>query len=359
VQFSSPLLSFADRRKFPAADTFSPVTRKLLGAALLAAVVLAPAQPVFAHGGNGGASSDYRIEVTGFEGDHSGIEMRPVELGNRMELVRTTAKEVQIVGYQGEPYIRLGTDGVFVNTNSPSYYTNLDRFARKPIPTTATPTATPKWVKLSDGNLVRWHDHRTHWMDPTPRQDVRDNPGVERVIFPANRVDLTVDGKPVVAIVRVTWLPPPPRIAWLVVSSLAACVLLAALVLIPAFRRYASSMALVAGVACLVGSGASTFRVVASALAIVVVVAGLLLKNRWLPVVAAVMVVILAVTHFEVFEHQLLAGWAPEVLQRIAITFALALAAAVVGSELVTGLGPTTPAAPLEPVPAEPVAAEP
>lgn len=48
-------------------------------------------------------------------------------------------------------------------------------------------------------------------------------------------------------------------------------------------------------------------------------------------------------THFEVFEHRLLAGWAPEVLQRIAITAALALAAAVVGSELVTGLGATTP----------------
>ena len=113
-------------------------------------------------------------------------------------------------------------------------------------------------------------------------------------------------------------------------------------------------MALVSGVACLVGSGTSTFRVVASALAIVIVIAGMLLKNRWLPVVAAVMVVILAVTHFEVFEHQLLAGWAPEVLQRIAITLALALAAAVVGSELVTGLGATTTPAPLEPVAAEP-----
>ena len=358
MQFSSLLLSSADRRKFPTTDTFSPVNRKLLGAALLAAVVLAPAQPVFAHGGNGGASSDYRIEVTGFEGDHSGIEVRPVELGNRMELVRTTAKDVEIVGYEGEPYIRLGADGVFVNTNSPSYYTNLDRFARKPIPATATPTATPKWVKLSDGNSVRWHDHRTHWMDPTPRQDVRDNPGVERVIFPANRVELTVDGKPVVAIVRVTWLPPPSRIAWLVVSSLGACVLLAALVLVPSLRRFASTMALVAGAACLVGSGTSMFRVVASALAIVLVIAGILLKNRWLPVVAAVMVVILAVTHFEVFEHQLLAGWAPEVLQRIAITLALALAAAVVGSELVTGLGATTPVAPFEPA-SEPVAAEP
>lgn len=340
--FSSLLLSLSDRRKFPTPDTFSPVKRKLLGAALLWLMVLGPAQSAFAHGGNGGASSDYRIEITGFEGDPTRVEVRPVELGNRMELVRTTAEEVQIVGYDGEPYIRLDADGVFENYNSPSHYTNLDRFARTPTPATATPTAEPNWVKLSDGNSVRWHDHRTHWMDPTPREDVRDDPDVERVIFPANRVELLVDGQSVVAIVKVTWLPPPSRMVWLVITSLTACALLAALVLIPSLRRFVPAIALVASIACLVGSGTSTFRVVASALAIVVVIAGMVLKNRWLPVFAAVVIAILAVTHFEVFEHQLLAGWAPEVLQRIAITVALAFAAAVVGSELVTGLGATT-----------------
>jgi hypothetical protein len=356
------LLSLTDRRKFPRADTFSPVKRKILGASMLAAIVLGPAQPAFAHGGNGGASSDYRIEVTGFEGDPTGVEVRPVELGDRMELVRTTAKEVKIVGYDGEPYIRLGADGVFENFNSPSHYTNLDRFARTVTPSTATPTAEPNWVKLSDGNSVRWHDHRTHWMDPTPRQDVRDNPDVERVIFPANRVELVVDGNPVVAIVKVTWLPPPSRIAWLVVSSLAACALLAALVLVPSLRRFTPEFALVASIACLVGSGTSTFRVVVSALAIALVLAALALRNRgsalahWLPVVASVMIVVLAVTHFEVFEHQLLAGWAPEALQRIGITAALAFAAAVVGSELVTGLGATSTA---DPVAVEPVSVEP
>jgi hypothetical protein len=74
----------------------------------------------------------------------------------------------------------------------------------------------------------------------------------------------------------------------------------------------------------------------------VLIILGWILHNRWLPVASAVMVVILAVTHFEVFEHQLLAGWAPEVLQRIAITVALACAAAVVGYELVVGLGAST-----------------
>jgi hypothetical protein len=322
------------------------VNRKLIGAGLLASLMFAPAQPVSAHGGNGGTSSDYRIEVIGYDGDSSGIEVHPVELGNRMELVRTTAKEVQILGYDGEPYLRLDADGVFENLNSPAHYINLDRFARTTIPATATAQAQPNWVKLSDGSSVRWHDHRTHWMDPTPRQDVRDNPNVERVIFPANRVELLVDGKPAAAIVKVTWLPPPSRITWLVVTSIAACALLAALVMVSSLRRFAPLFALLAAVACVVGSGTSAFRIGASALAIVVVLAGLILKNRWLPAAAAALVIVLAVTHFEVFEHQLLAGWAPAVLQRVAITLALAFSAALVGSELVTGLGATTAAVP-------------
>lgn len=126
--------------------------RQLLGAALLAALVFAPAQPVVAHGGNGGAASDYRIEATGFEGDSSGIEVRPVELGDRMELVRTTAGEVQIVGYEGEPYLRLDADGVFENHNSPAHYTNLDRFARTPTPATASAAAEPRRQRQSDGD---------------------------------------------------------------------------------------------------------------------------------------------------------------------------------------------------------------
>src|SRR5258706_7240692 len=109
-------MSLDDRRKFRGPGTFSQVRRELLGAALLAAMVLAPAEPALAHGGNGGRSSDYRIEVTGYEGDPRGITVHPVELGNRMELIRTSAKEVQILGYDGEPYLRPDPPGVFANT---------------------------------------------------------------------------------------------------------------------------------------------------------------------------------------------------------------------------------------------------
>ncbi|HSB87627.1 MAG TPA: hypothetical protein VLD86_15055 [Ilumatobacteraceae bacterium] len=187
---------------------------KLPAATLIAAIVLSPAHAALAHGGNGGSTSDYRIEVTGFEGDPSGIEVRPVELGNRMELVRTSAL---------------------------------------------------------------------------------------------------------------------------------ACAGLGALVLLPALRRLIPALAIVAGVAAVVGSGPSGFRVVAGLVAVAAAIAGWLLHSRWLSAGAALVAAFFAVTHLEVFEHQLLAGWAPAALQRIAVSVALAFGLAVVGREVVGELGATQP----------------
>jgi hypothetical protein len=318
------------------------VKRQVFGAALVAAAVLAPAQTAFAHGGNGGDSSDYRIEITGIDGNAQGFEVRSVELGNRMELTRTTAKEVQILGYEGEPYLRLDAQGVFENVNSPAHYVNQDRYSRTLPPASANAQATPKWTKLSNGTSVRWHDHRTHWMSPTPRQDVVANPDVERLIS-ADRVVLSVDGAKVAVIVQVTWLPPPSRIGWLVATSLLGCAVLSALVLVPAMRRLVPAIAVLAAAVVVIGSGPSLFRISAGALAILIAVTGLALKNRWFAVAAALIVVALAITRFEVFEHQLLAGWTPAAVQRVAILVAMSLAAAVLGSELVTGLGATQP----------------
>jgi hypothetical protein len=341
-EFSSLSMSSPDRRKFPTAATFWSVKQQVFGAALVAAAVLAPAQTAFAHGGNGGDSSDYRIEITGIDGTSQGSEVRSVELGNRMELTRTTAKEVQILGYEGEPYLRLDAQGVFENVNSPAHYVNQDRYSRTLPPASANAQATPKWTKLTNGTSVRWHDHRTHWMSPTPRKDVVDNPDVERVIS-ADRVALLVDGVKVGVIVQVTWLPPPSRIVWLVVTSLLGCAVLASLVLVPGTRRMVPNIALLAAAAVVTGSGPSLFRIIAGALAVATAAAALTLKNRWLAAASALIVAALAMTRFEVFEHQLLAGWAPAAVQRVAILVAMSLAAAVVGSELVTGLGATQP----------------
>ena len=103
--------------------------------------LLLPAGPASAHGGNGGSSSDYRAEITGYTDGargEEGFELQIVQLGSRVELRRTTAHQVVVLGYQGEPYLRLDADGVWENENSPAVYLNRDRFASQPPPATAT-----------------------------------------------------------------------------------------------------------------------------------------------------------------------------------------------------------------------------
>jgi hypothetical protein len=98
----------------------------------------------------------------------------------------------------------------------------------------------------------------------------------------------------------------------------------------------------VAAAAAVVASGSSTPHLLAAGVAGVLAVTGLVAKNHWLSAASAFVVGLLVVTRFEVFEHQLLAGWAPAVAQRVAVTIAVSCAATVVGSELIALLGAST-----------------
>ena len=185
-----------------------------------------------------------------------------------MELVRTTAKEVQILGYEGEPYLRLDADGVFENSNSPAHYINLDRFARKPIPASASAKAAPNWVKLSDGNSIRWHDHRTHWMDTVasagrarqPRRRARHLSGEPR----RSRRRRGPGGRHRQGHVAASALADDVARDHLTGGVRAAAPHSCCC---PSLRRFAPHARVAAAIASLVGSGTSTFRIVASALA--------------------------------------------------------------------------------------------
>ena len=308
---------------------------------LVFGTLLGPASVALAHNGTGGSSSDYRIDIEGWAGDHTGVELRVVELGNRLELRRTTAASVMILGYSGEPYLRLDASGVSENGNSPAHYLNLDRFAAIDPPATASAQARPSWTLLSSGTTVRWHDHRAHWMSTTPRADVAADPDVERVIFAANRVDLVVDGRTVAALIRVTWLPPPKRLAWLGSAAVLGLVVAAGFVLVPATKRLPPAATLIGAVAALAGQGASTTRHVLGAVVIVAAISAVARRRSLVATAAAVAAGILAITRIEAFEHELLAGWPAAVAQRIALVVAIALCLGVVAAAIVGALEPT------------------
>ncbi len=305
--------------------------------------LLAPASVALAHNGTGGSSSDYRIQITGWQGDHTGIELRVVELGNRLELRRTTAQSVMILGYSGEPYLRLDRTGVSENVNSPAHYLDLDRFASTNPPPTASATAVPSWSMLSTGSVVRWHDHRAHWMSNTPRADVLAAPDVERVIFAAQHIEFVVDGRNVDALIRVTWLPTPMRYVWLGAASVLGLGVAAALVLVPSTHRLLPALAVLGTVATLVGQGASNTRHVLGLIVILVAVLSLVIRRPLLAVAAAVGTGVLAATRIEAFEHELLAGWPTAIVQRVALVVGIACCLGVVASSIVGALEPTRP----------------
>lgn len=121
------------------------------------------APPAEAHQGD----PNYRSEIEG---------VRPVSLGEGLDfsignyddfvaLSNRSGKTVIVEGYRGEPYLRFGPNGeVDVNTRSPAWFLNRDRYGEAGAPPAADPDLPPDWNSVGDEGRYAWHDHRSHWM---------------------------------------------------------------------------------------------------------------------------------------------------------------------------------------------------
>ena len=103
-----------------------------------------------------------------------------------------------------EQYLRVLPDGtVQLNRNSQAFYTNEERFGATP-PLGVGPDATPAWETVATDGRVAWHDHRIHWMSPTPPATVDTVNGGRVTEY---RVPLLVDGELVVAEGTLDYVP--------------------------------------------------------------------------------------------------------------------------------------------------------
>ena len=312
--------------------TFCSMRRGLIGFLVAALVLLGPASAASAHDGQGGSASDYQVKVTGFGGDATGISMTFTRLGQYVRLTRTTAKQVYVLGYEGEPYLRLDSTGVWENINSPAHYLNLDRYASTTPPASANKSATPDWVKRNDGNVAEWHDHRTHWMSPTPPPQIEVDRSVEQAVPGDHHLALTVDGRPVSALISITWMPPPNRTMWLAITSLGGCLLLFGLdrkrSLVPWCAVVVSP-----GAVCVHGGGVAGTAVTAVVAAVALVAA----LRRW-PLVSAATAVVSVIYSFiriDAFSHALVSGTLTNTLARVAVAVSLGGGCAVVGAVVI------------------------
>ncbi len=167
-----------------------------------------------------------------------------------VSLTNTTNDEVVVVGYEGEPYLRIGPDGVFENARSPAAWLNRARFADVAIPPSVDAAAPPQWRQRDHRPTWIWHDHRTHWMAPTAPGFV-DASALQNTLIrmelvgPIGRahdaagtfhtwsVPVEIDGTSLAIRGELQWIDPPPARGWLA----AAFVLLALAYMTPPQRR--------------------------------------------------------------------------------------------------------------------------
>jgi len=192
--------------------------RLVLVLAIGAGALVATAEPAAAHGVGGVDPSNYETRVLSIEPEVPGLTVKAVDLGDRLELTNETGEDVVVLGYEGEPYLRVGPDGVFENQRSPAATLNDQRIpSESEVPDDADPEAAPEWERIGGGTTVRWHEHRAHWMGNDDPKAVRDNPDQEQVVqewtVTLQQGDETIDVNG-----DLLWVPGPSPWPWAVLA---------------------------------------------------------------------------------------------------------------------------------------------
>jgi len=191
--------------------------RAVLALLLAVGTVLAAAEPAGAHGVAGIQPSNFATRVLAVVPVTAGIHVQADDLGNKLQLDNHTGHDIVVLGYDDEPYLRVGPTGVFENVRSPAVYLNRTRTGNVPVPASADPHAPAQWHRVGDGTTVRWHDHRAHWLAATNPPQVQRDPGSRHLIqrwtvtLVADRTRIQVHGD-------VVWVPGPSPWIWLAVA---------------------------------------------------------------------------------------------------------------------------------------------
>lgn len=85
-----------------------------------------------------------------------------ISAADQLVVENPTTTELAVVGEQGEPFLRIGPDGAFANTRSPTWYRSNDPTGSFPVPPQADPLAPPEWARVSREPAWGWFDHRLH-----------------------------------------------------------------------------------------------------------------------------------------------------------------------------------------------------
>lgn len=111
----------------------------------------------------------------------AGVQATAAVNGAYIVVADSSATPVVVLGYQGEPYLRISKLGVWQNQHSPATYLNKEQFIDS-IPKDANADKPPLWKKINGASSARWHDHRIHWMGVGQPPNVAADPGKPHLI---------------------------------------------------------------------------------------------------------------------------------------------------------------------------------
>jgi hypothetical protein len=174
--------------------------------ALLTLAALAASPAATAHGG-GGAAIGYASTIDTIRPEAPGVTLEVLDGDDRLRLTYGGSAEVVVLGYEGEPYLRITSGAVFQNVRSAATYLNRDRFGEADLPAIVDPEAAPRWERIEDQPRVEWHDHRIHWMSTNPPPDAREDPDSPHQIL-TWEVPLVVGGSDVIVSGTLDYEPP-------------------------------------------------------------------------------------------------------------------------------------------------------
>lgn len=172
---------------------------------LLATLLLALAAPAAAWGhGVFGTPAGYVATVSTLEPNVLGLQATVLR-GDVLQVRNWSGKRVVIFGYDGEPFLRFGRDGVFRNARSPTTYLNRNIVTLRPGVSADAP---PRWERISRRTSYGWHDHRVLWIQEEPPAAVRREPDKPHYVLDWN-IPGTADGERFVIRGFLGYSPPP------------------------------------------------------------------------------------------------------------------------------------------------------
>jgi hypothetical protein len=190
--------------------------------------------------------TEYLSVIQSIEPATDSIAVRMIGGDSFFEVSQLEPVLIEIVGYQGEPYLRIGPDGVVEeNRLSATTYLNQERYgAGDIVPDFVDNDAQPEWIQVGTGGRYAWHDHRSHWMNTQRPPGAEPGDTILEAVIP-----LRVDGTEVaVSVVSTLEEPasPFPTIGGAAIGLMAAVLLVRRQTVAPAV--VATGLALMAGI---------------------------------------------------------------------------------------------------------------